>query len=50
MDLIFRGRSIKPSDDSPFVNEIFNPDPSGSLDLLVTTLGFPAGTAPAKTT
>ncbi|RZL10234.1 MAG: ornithine monooxygenase [Rubrivivax sp.] len=26
VDLIFRGRSIKPSDDSPFVNEIFNPE------------------------
>ncbi len=26
VDLITRSRSIKPSDDSPFVNEIFNPD------------------------
>lgn len=26
VDLIMRARSIKPSDDSPFVNEIFNPD------------------------
>jgi lysine N6-hydroxylase/L-ornithine N5-oxygenase len=26
VDLIMRGRSIKPSDDSPFVNEIFNTD------------------------
>ena len=26
VDLIMRARAIKPSDDSPFVNEIFNPD------------------------
>jgi L-ornithine N5-oxygenase len=26
IDLIMRGRAIKPSDDSPFVNEIFNAD------------------------
>lgn len=26
VDLVMRARSIKPSDDSPFVNEIFNPD------------------------
>ncbi|EJM97625.1 lysine N(6)-hydroxylase/L-ornithine N(5)-oxygenase family protein [Herbaspirillum sp. YR522] len=26
VDLITRARTIKPSDDSPFVNEIFNPD------------------------
>jgi len=26
IDLIFRGHALKPSDSSPFVNEIFNPD------------------------
>lgn len=26
VDLIFRGHALKPSDSSPFVNEIFNPD------------------------
>lgn len=26
VDLIMRARAIKPSDDSPFVNEVFNPD------------------------
>ncbi|MBX9931607.1 MAG: lysine N(6)-hydroxylase/L-ornithine N(5)-oxygenase family protein [Methylobacterium sp.] len=26
VDLIFRGQALKPADDSPFVNEIFNPD------------------------
>lgn len=26
VDLVMRARSIKPSDDSPFVNEIFNPE------------------------
>ncbi|WP_082508065.1 lysine N(6)-hydroxylase/L-ornithine N(5)-oxygenase family protein [Methylobacterium sp. Leaf113] len=26
IDMIFRGQALKPADDSPFVNEIFNPD------------------------
>lgn len=26
VDLVFRGHALKPSDSSPFVNEIFNPD------------------------
>ncbi|MDU2921195.1 SidA/IucD/PvdA family monooxygenase, partial [Bradyrhizobium sp.] len=26
IDLVFRGHALKPSDSSPFVNEIFNPD------------------------
>jgi L-ornithine N5-monooxygenase len=26
IDMIFRGHALKPADDSPFVNEIFNPD------------------------
>jgi L-ornithine N5-oxygenase len=26
VDLIFRGHALKPADDTPFVNEIFNPD------------------------
>ncbi|MBR0645957.1 lysine N(6)-hydroxylase/L-ornithine N(5)-oxygenase family protein [Plastoroseomonas hellenica] len=26
IDLVFRGQALKPADDTPFVNEIFNPD------------------------
>ncbi|KAG9318678.1 L-lysine 6-monooxygenase (NADPH-requiring)-domain-containing protein [Chiua virens] len=44
LDLIVRKGSLKPSDDSPFTNEIFNPECKSSIVILVCVFptGFPA--------